>query len=44
MSYESPAKHPTISEGEKIYIETKIQENTSLLPNKVRICIKSVEN
>ena len=44
MSYESPAKHPTISEAEKIYIETKIQENTSLLPNKVRICIKSVEN
>ena len=36
ISYESPSKHPTISEAEKIYIETKIMENTSMLPNKVQ--------
>ncbi len=39
VSYERPAKHPTISESERIYIETKIQENTSLLPNKVRVLL-----
>lgn len=30
LAYQSPAEHPTISEEEKIYIETSIGEGASL--------------
>ena len=36
ISSEKPATHPTISEEEKIYIESSIAENTLLVSNKVK--------
>ena len=38
VSYEKPSKHPSITEEEKVYIETAISENTSLVSNKVSLC------
>ena len=31
LAFESPSKHPHITEHERIYIETSIGENTSIL-------------
>lgn len=36
VGYEKPCKHPRISEEERLYIEDKINENTSVISNKVQ--------
>ena len=39
VGYEKPCKHPRISEEERMYIEKKINENTSVISNKVTTTI-----